>query len=81
MKNIILILLICFSSLYAEIDEYKSDVYFANGIDTDEQESYKYIEKIQKYSKSKFPKNFNSIKKWDIVYNHTYGIGIDLYES
>jgi len=33
MKKIILILLLITSSLFAEIDERKSDVYFANGID------------------------------------------------
>ncbi len=34
MKDILLILFLLSSFLYAEINERKSDVYFANGIDT-----------------------------------------------
>ena len=81
MKNIILIFLFLASLLYAEIDERKSDVYFANGIDTDIETTYKSKDKIEEYFKSTFPQTYNSIKTWDIVYNHTHGIGIDLYES
>ena len=81
MKNIILILLICFSSLYAEIDEYKSDVYFANGIDTTFEQAEEARNDLNISFKLSHLQTCKFVKKWDIVYNHTYGIGIDLYES
>ena len=40
MKDILLILFLLSSFLYAEINERKSDVYFENGIDTSKKSSY-----------------------------------------
>ena len=81
MKKIILILFLFSSFLYAEIDERKSDVYFANGIDTDEFTAKDSVDEIEREFKSSNPQTYKSIKTWDVVYNHTHGIGIDLYES
>lgn len=81
MKKIFLILLLCFSFLDAYIDECKSDVYFANGIDTNEKTAKRSVDEIEAEYKIKYPQKYSTIKKWDTVYNHTHGIGIDLYES
>ncbi len=81
MKNILLVLFLLSSFLYAEIDERKSDVYFANGIDTKKEDADESLRILNKKFKSSNPKTYKSIKTWDVVYNHTHGIGIDLYES
>ena len=47
MKKILILLLLVTSFLWAEIDEYKSDVYFANGIATSEEEANKSLKKIK----------------------------------
>ena len=49
MKKIFLILVLGISYLSAEINEYLSDVYFANGIDTTREQAY--------LSKDKFPRS------------------------
>ena len=81
MKNIIYLLLLFSSILYAEIDERKSDVYFANGINTDERDAKKSIDKIKTEFKKAYPERYKSVVNWGTSYNHTHGIGIDLYES
>ena len=50
MKKILLIVLFSISFSSAEINEYVSDVYFANGIDTSKKQAYKSI----KFSGVKF---------------------------
>jgi len=81
MKKIFLLLLLFSSFLFAEINECKNDVYFANGIDINEDDAKRSIQKIYKTFEITNPKTYNSIANWDIVYNHTHGIAIDLYES
>ena len=81
MKKILILLLLVTSFLWAEIDEYKSDVYFANGIATTEETAKKSIEEINLKFKASNPETYKSVKKWDVVYNHTHGIALDLYES
>ena len=81
MKKFFLLILLFSGILHATIDERKSDVYFANGIDTDEFTAKDSIDEIEREFKSNYPIAYNSIANWDTVYNHTHGIGIDLYES
>lgn len=81
MKRIFLwaILLITFSC--AEINEYKSDVYFANGINTKPSDADEAIREITHSFKLSNPDSFNSIQKWTVSLNNTHGVGIDLYEA
>jgi len=81
MKKILLLLLFCASFLPAEINEYVSDVYFANGIDTSKKQAHKSLTDINDSIRIKYPEAHKSVKNWQVSYNHTHGIGIDLYES
>ena len=81
MKKKLLILILLLSSLFAEIDERKSDVYFANGIDTSEGEARAALNKLKVETKIEYPSSFKDIKEWKASYNHSYGMGVDLYES
>jgi len=81
MKNIALLIIFCINILSAEVNECKSDVYFANGIDTSKKQAYKAKDALKEEFKLYNPKTYNSIANWDIVYNHTHGIAMDLYES
>jgi hypothetical protein len=64
-----------------EVNEYMSDIYFANGIDTDEDSAKKSRDILSKKFKLFNPQSYQSVKDWKVSYNHTHGIGIDLYES
>jgi len=79
MKKIILIILLFTSFLSASINEYLSDVYFANGIDTKEKSAYKALSEIQDNFELNYPNIYQSVSDWKVSYNHTHGIGIDLY--
>ena len=49
MKRFIVLFLLVYSTLYAEIDEYKVDLYFANGImmqDTEAQAQKKWEKRV-----------------------------------
>ena len=81
MKFIFIIILIWVSFLSAKVNEYKSDVYFANGINTDEEVAKKSRDIIDKKFKIFSPESYKSVANWKVSYNHTQGIGMDLYES
>ena len=81
MKKVLLVLLFCVNFLSAEINEYVSDVYFANGIDTSKKAADESKRKLSKKFKLVNPEAYKSVKNWQVSYNHTHGIGIDLYES
>lgn len=81
MKKIIFLILLGFTLASAEINEYLSDVYFANGIDTSKRQSYKSIKDINDSIKTTYPQAYQYVNDWKVSYNHTHGIGIDLYES
>lgn len=81
MKKILFLFLFGFTLASAEINEYLSDVYFANGIDTDERTAKKSIENIRRKFKLSNPQAYQYVNDWNVSYNHTHGIGIDLYES
>ena len=81
MRNIVLLLLFCITFLSAEVNEYKSDVYFANGIDTGKRQAYKAKDVLKEEFKIFSPESYKSVANWKVSYNHTHGIGIDLYES
>ena len=78
MKKILLIFFFSISFLSAEINEYLSDVYFANGIDTSEDDAKLSLEDINDSVRIKYPEAYKSVKNWQVSYNHTHGIGIDL---
>jgi len=81
MKKLFFFFLLLTGLAYAEINECLNDVYFANGIDTDDKSAYRALSEINASFKTHNPTAYQSIATWDTVYNHTYGIGIDLYES
>jgi len=89
MRSFLFLLLTCFSySIGAAIDEYKTDIYFANGIDTQRFEARNnalnsvlkpsVIEEIFLGSLDETNKH---IGKFDLAYNETHGMGVDLFES
>jgi len=81
-KKLFFIWLLVWHNLYAlEVNECNSDVYFANGINTDEITAKKSRDKISKKTKISFPEAYKYVANWKVSYNHTHGIGIDLYES
>ena len=65
----------------AGINEYKSDVYFANGINTKPSDADEALLEIKNSFKSSTPNSFSSVQNWAVSLNNTHGIGIDLYES
>lgn len=80
--KIFLILFLFLTSLQAlEVNEYLSDVYFANGINTDEDSAKKSRDVLSKKFKLFNPQAYHNVKDWKVSYNHTHGMGIDLYES
>lgn len=81
MKKIFSIILILTGCIFATVDERNVDVYFANGIATDRTSAYKASDKIKEKFQVYNPTLYNSVADWNISYNHTHGIGIDLYES
>jgi hypothetical protein len=81
MKRILFLILFVLTFSSAEINEYLSDVYFANGIDTDDKEAYEALGDINISTMIEYPESYKYVAKWNISYNHTHGIGIDLYES
>ena len=86
MKKILLLIFLWNSFLVAdkynsEYNEYMSDVYFANGIDTPRKIADESKRKLSKKFKAYNSKASNLVLNWQVSYNHTHGIGIDLYES
>ncbi len=79
MKKIFLIFLLGVSFSFAEINEYVSDVYFANGIDTPRKIADESKRKIAKKFKLSHPDSYKYVANWKVSYNHTQGMGIDLY--
>lgn len=78
-KLLLLLLIVC--SLFAEIDERKIDVYFANGIDTSVRRAKEAKDKISEKYQTYNPTLYKSVEDWKVAYNTTHGIGLDLYES
>jgi len=89
MKNILITLLICIVSpivALAEIDERKTDIYFANGILTDEGNATANTIMLKNAVKDEFYngsliKMQKRIGKVTEAYNSTHGEVADLYES
>ena len=82
MKKYIVAWFILLHGLYAlSVNECVSDVYFANGIDTTREQSYDSLDKISEKFKLYNPVSYKFVADWNVSYNHTHGIGIDLYES
>ena len=82
MKKIIVFIFIIINSLNAlVVNEYLNDVYFANGINTNRGKAQDSIDKLNEEFKSFNPTAYKKVKEWKVSYNHTHGIGVDLYES
>ena len=64
MNKILLILFLSISFLFAEINEYMSDVYFANGIDTSEDDAKLSLKDINDSMRIKYPEAYNSVNDW-----------------
>lgn len=77
----ILILLLLTVGLHAAINECVSDVYFGNGIDTDDRETDKAMRNLKEQFLTKYPTQANLVNEWKVSYNHTHGMGVDIYES
>jgi len=75
----LIFLLLC--SLHADIDETKSDVYFANGVNVAEEDAETARDKLQDLTEFLNPKTFNSVKSWEVSYNNTDGMFFDMYEA
>ncbi len=87
MKKVIILLLLCLYplSIFAAIDETKTDVYFANGILTKKHEAIANMRLIRKNIKNNFY-NRSAVKmkkelNFDTAYNETHGQKWDLLES
>ena len=84
MKKIVLLFLFFINFIYAiTIDEYKVDLYYANGImmqDTEGQAQFKWNIRVKKLLRST-PELFNRIGKTDVAYNISKGMAEDLFES
>jgi len=89
MKKFLIVLLICIVSpivALAEIDERKTDIYFANGIDTDEGNATANTIMLKNAVKDEFyngslVKMQKRIGKVTEAYNSTHGFIADIYES
>ena len=88
MKNIIILLILVLFPIvgFSSIDEYKTDVYFANGIDMDEGNATANTLLLENSIKEKFYKNSaiemnKYIAKVAESYNHTDNIVLDFWES
>jgi hypothetical protein len=75
MKKLFLLFVIsCSMVLHAEIDERVSDVYFANGVDTNESSAYESLNFIIKPTVEKeYSVAYASVHKWGVAYNNTWG--------
>jgi len=81
MKNIFLGFIFLLSVSSAEINEYMSDVYFANGINTDGIAAKDALLEMKTSFKVSHPDSFKAVNDWKVSINRTQGIGIDLYEA
>jgi len=82
MKKILFILLLLFAvNSQATVDERLSDVYFANGIDTLQEDAEKIRDKLQDLTEIEKPESFKSIANWKVSYNKTKGFQQDIYET
>jgi len=82
MKKIFLLLILS-SFAYAAIAEYKTDVYFSNGISTEDEDAKRNAKLLDAAIEDKLGTNqYNKqIGKVDYSYNNTNGIPFDLTES
>lgn len=81
MRKIFLGYIFLLSILSAEINEYMSDVYFANGINTDGKKADKALKDIKSSFEISHPDSFKAVNDWKVSINRTQGLGIDLYEA
>ncbi len=86
-KLLFLILILSPLILNAAVDESKTDVYFANGVDTTREEARKAMNKVLRPTIEKEIFSGNTAKmdqqigKFDLLYNETHGLSNDLAEA
>ena len=83
MRKIFLLLIVLASVSFAAIDECKTDVYFGNGILTEEEDAEinaGILEDaiIEKFGLDYYRKHIGEVS---YAYNNTFGFGQDIYES
>ena len=71
MKKLFILILLFSGILHATIDERKSDVYFANGINTTDSEADISLQFLALQFEAYDPTAYTSVANWDTVYNHT----------
>ncbi len=84
MKKIFLLLILVSSFVFATIDEYKTDIYFGNGILTSPRQAFDNAENVLKPAliETLGLKAFQErIGKVDYAYNDTFGFDQDIFES
>ncbi len=83
MKKLILLFILLSSFAFADIDERKVDVYFANGILTEEEDAIANALLLENLIKQKLGINQykQQIGKVTYAYNDTHGFGQDITES
>jgi len=48
-------------------------------LNTNEDEAKLALKDLNEYTLAKYPASYKSVANWKVSYNHTHGIGIDLY--
>ncbi len=88
MKKLLLLLLILSPLMSsAAVDESKTDVYFANGVDTTEEQAWEATRDTLKLAIKEEIYNNDTAKmdqqigKFDLLYNETHGLSNDLAEA
>ncbi len=75
MKKLLFVWLLFMGALYAlTVNEYLNDVYFANGINTDEKTAKKSRDILKKEFYAYNSGAAKKIGEWKVSYNHTHGI-------
>ena len=88
MKKLLLLLLTLLPLIsVASVDESKTDVYFSNGVDTEDWEAWRSVNKVLRPAIEKeiynndITKRDQEIGKFDLLYNNTNGLILDFIEA
>ena len=79
--SILIYFLLSTISVHAEINEYMNDVYFANGINTNQQDAWKTRTDLKILYKFQNTASYKLVKDWKVAVNHTEGVALDLIEA
>ncbi len=82
MKKIVLVFAVLVSAAFSgEINEYVSDVYFANGINTSVASGATTRTAIKRMYETHNPTLYKFVNEWKVSVNHTEGIALDMAEA